>query len=159
MGIISFSGSKTENLLYTGSGGTQFTHCGLQNPLLLPLTLAPLRSPPQSQPIQRRIGPPVPATQAVVPTALPHSLSECQMTEGILRDNFLVSCIEDISLVARLRLGLGLCPSVPDHLFVWWGLASGSVERYLKFGESPIPVLGGWLEPKALRASCFGWPL
>src|SRR3979490_3272257 len=39
MGIISFSGSKTENLLYTGSGGTQFTHCGLQNPLLLLLLL------------------------------------------------------------------------------------------------------------------------
>src|SRR3979490_2923509 len=99
MGDILLSTSKMENRLCTGSGGARFTHCGLQNPLLLPLTLPPLRFLPQFLPIRCRIGPPVPATQAAVPIALLCSSSECQMTRGTLGRNVLVSCIEDTLLV------------------------------------------------------------
>src|SRR3979490_1655331 len=107
-----------ENRLCTGSGGARFTHCRLQNPLLLPLTLPPLRFLPRSLPIRRRIGPPVPATQAAVPTALPRSSSECQTTRGTLGHNVPVSCIEDTLLVVWLGVGLDPRPLVLDHLFV-----------------------------------------
>src|SRR3979490_3263075 len=98
-----------ENRLCTSSGGARFTHCGLQNPLLLPLTLSPpLRFPPQSQPTWCWISPPVPATQATVPASLPHSFSECRTIVGILGCNVPVFCIEDTLLVARLGLRFGL---------------------------------------------------
>src|SRR3979490_323361 len=99
MGDILLSTSKMENQLCTGSGGARFTHCGLQNPLLLPLTLPPLWFLPRSLPIRHWIGLLVPATQAAVPTTLPRSLSECQTTRGTLGRNVLVSCIEDTLLV------------------------------------------------------------
>src|SRR3979490_500251 len=99
MGDNLLSTSKMENRLCTGSGGARFTHCGLQNPLFLPLMLPPLWFLPQFLLIRRLIGPPVPATQAAVPTTLPRSSSECQTTRGTLWHNVLVSCIEDTLLV------------------------------------------------------------